>query len=92
MWIKGKHVVIDNQGRRVTRDITLNMNQAIGYIALDEERTRLFFCVGHDVEDHRNASWVDIDEPKSKVDRFLGKPRKPVLPLNAEEGGGHDEE
>ena len=77
MWIKGKHIAVDNQGRRISRDITLNMNLVIGYIALDEERTRLFFGIGHDLEDHRNASWVDIQEPKSKVDQMLARFKKP---------------
>lgn len=76
MWIKGKHIAVDNQGRRITRDITLNMSLVIGYIALDGERTRLFYGIGHDLEDHRNASWVDIYEPKSKLDAIIGKTTK----------------
>ncbi len=75
MWAKGKHVSVDNQGRRVSKDITINLSRAIGYIAQDEDRTRVFFEVGHDLEDHRNASWVDLDEPKSKLDNVLGKSR-----------------
>jgi len=73
MWIKGKHVEIDNQGRRIDRDICLNLSRAIGYMEMGEERTRIFFHVGHDMEDHRNASWVDLHEPKSKLDAILSK-------------------
>ncbi len=72
MWIKGKHMAVDNQGRRVKRDITINLNQALAYIELDEERTRVLFEVGHDIEDHRNSNWIDLQEPKTRIDSLLG--------------------
>lgn len=78
MWIKGKHVAVDNQGRPVKRDITVNMGKVICYIALDEERTRLYCDMGHDLEDHRNASWIDLEEPKSKLDGIIGKQKEHV--------------
>ncbi len=78
MWIKGRHIVVDNQGRQISRDITLNLTRVIAFVALDEERTRLFFNVGHDLEDHRNANWVDMYEPKSKLDAILARHKGPI--------------
>ncbi len=77
MWVRGTHIAIDNQGRQVSRDISINLNLAICYVELDEERTRVFYSVGHDIEDHRNASWVDLHEPKSKVDGLLYRQTEP---------------
>ncbi len=73
MWIKGKHVEVDNQGRPVSRAITLNLERAICYVEMEENRTRVFFYVGHDLEDHRNATWVDLQEPKEKLDMVLSR-------------------
>lgn len=76
MWVKGRHTQVDAQGRQVSQDITLNLARAVGYISLDKERTRVYFAVGHDLEDHRNGTWVDLNEPKSKIDEILHKSKK----------------
>lgn len=76
MWIKAKHVIVDNQGRTVDRNITVNLSNAICYAELDGEKSRIYFEVGHDLEDHRNASWVDVHEPKEKLDDIIGKSKK----------------
>ncbi len=78
MWIKGKYQETDSQGRQITRDITLNLSRAICYATeREEDRTRIYFKVGHDLEDMRNASWIDLKEPKAKIDKVLGKPLPP---------------
>ena len=75
MWMKAEHEVVDNQGRRVRRNITINMNLALCYVGLDDERTRLYYSLGHDLEDHRSATWIDVVEPKEKLDKKLKQSR-----------------
>ncbi len=78
MWIKGKYQETDNQGRQVKRDITLNLSRAICYTTVREEgMTKIYFAVGHDLEDLRNANWIELNEPKAKIDELLGKPIPP---------------
>ena len=71
MWITAKHTRIDQHGRSISTEITVNMEKVIAYFEIEENRTRLFLEIGHDVEDHRTAKWLDVNEPKSKVDEAI---------------------
>ncbi len=78
MWIKGKYQETDSQGRQITRDVILNLGRAICYATKrEEDQTRIYFKVGHGLEDRRNAIWIDLNEPKAKIDKVFGKPLPP---------------
>ncbi|MFP4176866.1 MAG: hypothetical protein ACOCR1_05055 [Planctomycetota bacterium] len=71
MWIETMHVHIDEQGRKKKQAVTLNMNNVIGYMARGDDRTRLFFELGHDLQDRRSAHWMDVLNPKEEFDQLL---------------------
>jgi hypothetical protein len=78
MWIIAKHTRIDSQGRLISTNVTVNMDHVITYLELEENSTRLFLEIGHDVEDHRTAKWIDIQESKEQIDSVMETKRIPA--------------
>lgn len=71
MWLEVKHMRIDEHGRQRETAITLNMDRVVAYTELKNGKTRLLFEIGHDIEDHRSARWMDILNPKEEIDEAM---------------------
>lgn len=71
MWITTRHKHVDGQGHKSEQTVTINMNRVLAYHSRKDGVTRLYFQIGHDIEDHRSASWLDVLTPKKKIDRVL---------------------
>ena len=71
MWVQVRHMHIDGHGRQKEMILTVNMDAVVGYTELENGRTRLFLKIGHDIEDHRSAHWMDILNPKEEIDRVM---------------------
>jgi hypothetical protein len=71
MWLEVKHLRIDEHGRQRETDVTVNMERIVAYTALKDGKTRLFLEIGHDIEDHRSARWLDILNPKAEIDEAM---------------------
>lgn len=71
MWLRATQTIVDKHGREVSREVTVNMDSVVACCQLNENQTRLFAQVGHDLEDHRSASWVDIDATAKELNQAL---------------------
>ncbi len=75
MWLETEHKHIDELGHKSEQTITVNMDRVLTYHERKDGTTRIYFELGHDIEDHRSASWMDVLTPKKKIDRILSTKR-----------------